>query len=412
MTIELQDKLYTSTQVADILGVSLRTLYRYMEDGRIKSMRTASGRHRFTKDQIVEFLNAGNMDLYDEESFDTQKNPEPQNNNITNRFVGSNVPPQSANSFYNIPQSDYAPASQGQAPRYPEQDQYRQEQSQSISPQSSQQDKPLNQPTVSQEDSFFYAQGRTSYDSIDDFDFTAVQSSKTVIEEDPKIGREEVTETEFDAFEFKESDVKKPDRYEGDSVFKQTFGYNEPVRQSLQNLNPQSQYTPLVQQSQPQSNYAINQPQTSDISRAKSEPTDVFDLSYSNLNVRYYKSDYSDLIDLARRIKETGKSRDLEYAFTLYAGLSLHFLIKPFTILHFYANPEDMQIWKEDLNLTPANRKEDANVGVIVNTDIVFVPTKEIASFKVVEDKVLLRDLSEAREDDLIKQFRQNLMSS
>ena len=62
MPIELQDKLYTSAQVADILGVSLRTLYRYMEDGRIQSMRTASGRHRFTKEQIVDFLNAGNFD--------------------------------------------------------------------------------------------------------------------------------------------------------------------------------------------------------------------------------------------------------------------------------------------------------------------------------------------------------------
>ena len=61
MALELKDKLYTSTQVADILGVSLRTLYRYMEDVKIKSMRTASGRHRFTKDQILEFLNAGQI---------------------------------------------------------------------------------------------------------------------------------------------------------------------------------------------------------------------------------------------------------------------------------------------------------------------------------------------------------------
>ena len=55
-------------------------------------------------------------------------------------------------------------------------------------------------------------------------------------------------------------------------------------------------------------------------------------------------------------------------------------------ILHFYANPEDMQIWKEDLKLSPVSRKEDANVGVIINTDIVFAPTREIATIKVVED--------------------------
>ena len=96
MTIELQDKLYTSTQVADILGVSLRTLYRYMEDGRIKSMRTASGRHRFTKDQIVEFLNAGNMDIYDEEGTDEPKRDSGSVDGA-NRFVGSDVNTQGAN---------------------------------------------------------------------------------------------------------------------------------------------------------------------------------------------------------------------------------------------------------------------------------------------------------------------------
>ena len=62
MAIELQDKLYTSAQVADVLGVSLRTLYRYMEDGRIESMKTASGRHRFTKEQILTFLDGGGFD--------------------------------------------------------------------------------------------------------------------------------------------------------------------------------------------------------------------------------------------------------------------------------------------------------------------------------------------------------------
>ena len=86
-------------------------------------------------------------------------------------------------------------------------------------------------------------------------------------------------------------------------------------------------------------------------------------------------------------------------------------MIDPFTILHFYANPEDMQIWKEDLKLSPVSRKEDANVGVIINTDIVFAPTREIATFKVVDDKILLRDLSEVREENLIRRFREQLNS-
>ena len=32
--MQLEDRFYKSTEVADLLGVSLRTLYRYMENGK------------------------------------------------------------------------------------------------------------------------------------------------------------------------------------------------------------------------------------------------------------------------------------------------------------------------------------------------------------------------------------------
>jgi len=55
--IKLEDKLYTSTEVADILGVSLRSVYRYIEEGKLNAeVKTATGRHRFTKQNIVDFL--------------------------------------------------------------------------------------------------------------------------------------------------------------------------------------------------------------------------------------------------------------------------------------------------------------------------------------------------------------------
>jgi len=71
-----------------------------------------------------------------------------------------------------------------------------------------------------------------------------------------------------------------------------------------------------------------------------------------------------------------------------------------------------MQILKDELRLTAVQNKEDANLGIIVNTDIVFVPTKEIGGFKVVEDKVLLRDLSQKNDEELVRQFRQHLTVS
>ena len=58
--IELEDRLYTSTEVAEILGVSLRSVYRYIEDSKlVPDVKTATGRHRFTKQNILDFLYPG-----------------------------------------------------------------------------------------------------------------------------------------------------------------------------------------------------------------------------------------------------------------------------------------------------------------------------------------------------------------
>jgi len=55
--LDIEDRFYTSTEVADILGVSLRSIYRYLEEGKIKAeVKTATGRHRFTKQNILDFL--------------------------------------------------------------------------------------------------------------------------------------------------------------------------------------------------------------------------------------------------------------------------------------------------------------------------------------------------------------------
>jgi excisionase family DNA binding protein len=55
--MNLEEKLYTSTEVADILGVSLRSVYRYLDEGKIQAeVKTATGRHRFTKQNIMDFL--------------------------------------------------------------------------------------------------------------------------------------------------------------------------------------------------------------------------------------------------------------------------------------------------------------------------------------------------------------------
>jgi len=59
MELALADKLYSSSEVCNILGVSLRTLYRYIESGDLGSLQTPTGRHRFTKKHMEDFLGKG-----------------------------------------------------------------------------------------------------------------------------------------------------------------------------------------------------------------------------------------------------------------------------------------------------------------------------------------------------------------
>lgn len=62
MTLDLKDRLYTSSEVAEILGVSLRSVYRYLEEGKLDAdIKTATGRHRFSKRNILDFLQPGGI---------------------------------------------------------------------------------------------------------------------------------------------------------------------------------------------------------------------------------------------------------------------------------------------------------------------------------------------------------------
>lgn len=96
--IKLDDKLYTSTEVADILGVSLRSVYRYIEENKlIPEVKTATGRHRFTKQNIVDFLYPNG----EESSSEIARAPKPivkekQPKQPSSREVGETVEPAQA----------------------------------------------------------------------------------------------------------------------------------------------------------------------------------------------------------------------------------------------------------------------------------------------------------------------------
>jgi len=77
--MQLDDRYYTSTEVAEILGVSLRSVYRYLEDDKLKAeIKTATGRHRFTRDNLLDFLYPDGRGplLFEEEQEEEKKTKE------------------------------------------------------------------------------------------------------------------------------------------------------------------------------------------------------------------------------------------------------------------------------------------------------------------------------------------------
>lgn len=326
--MELKEKLYTSTQVADILGVSLRTLYRYMEDGKIQSMRTASGRHRFTRENILEFLNAGDAGQIKRDEYKTD---------FSNRNKYSDG--QGFESGYRNPPMQ----SLGQAG---------------------------SQPSLQNEDflgsKMPFQQGGSSISQIEsDKNYTQTSNSDQVDRSQFPLKR-----SNFDFYNDVDTDY---------------ISFAKPKSTSIDQDSNEISTKPVVDGRDNKSVYIEQQ--------------------------RYYKSGVNDLMELARKIRDISTSKDLDYGFTMYAGLSVHFPIKPFEQLHFYINPEDMNIWQELLRLIESTERE-ADLVAFINSDIVFVPTKTIGGFKIVDDRILLQDLSRSNELDLVREFRRRVANT
>ena len=55
------EKLYTPLEVAEYLGLSRKTIYRYLETGDLKAKKIGR-EYRITQSQLQEFINGGQED--------------------------------------------------------------------------------------------------------------------------------------------------------------------------------------------------------------------------------------------------------------------------------------------------------------------------------------------------------------
>ena len=301
--MNIEEKLYTSTEVAEVLGVSLRSVYRYLEQGKLEAeIKTATGRLRFTKKNITDFL-------YPSGGTHSQVSLKP--------------------------------------------------------------------------DTGYSAVSQTEVVGIEDTDPSVDTSSADKI-----AGTGTVAETP------EKSDISVEIPSPSEITEKTPVAKPEPE----QEIDWLAKFKAAAQETQAApAPVQVPAPDTS----ADSEKKDSISFLTSSaeeertpeISFRYYKSMLGGLKEIAQNIDKVGRKSGVDYAFTLYAGLSLDKpLKKPFSVLHAYVKPSTEPLFKRMLQL----EETDANNGQLC---LMFTESTGVFANKV-EKHGLFVVSSEQIEDD------------
>ncbi|MBN1162551.1 helix-turn-helix domain-containing protein [Patescibacteria group bacterium] len=281
--IKLEDKLYTSTEVAEILGVSLRSVYRYIEENKLHAeVKTATGRHRFTKQDIMDFLYPEGVP--EGESRDVRP--------VAKVIEGTGIAEEKV------------------------------------------------------------AQGvKVTVESAERVKTTA--QTTEVPKEDESV--DWLSKFREAAKKFQEDETEE--RVEGITGLgarEEEVVEEEPVEEEIQE----------------------------EVSK-------------------FYRSGLGGLKDIAQGVDKTARNAQLPYAFTLNAGLSLHSPIKPFSVLHVYIRPSDLEFYEKSLKLTVSD-ETDAQLGLLLTKDdSVFASSEELHGLFVVTKARLNEDITSLGDQSL-----------
>lgn len=327
--MQLEDRFFTSTEVAEILGVSLRSVYRYLEEGKIDAeIKTATGRHRFTRQNILNFLYPDGQQMEDTKSLspredETMRRPVPTSASYTPQ-----VSPR-------VVQTQAAPASV---------------------------EVPVINAGATPANSAVHAEVATEEEEVD-------WLSK-----------------------FRAAAQKHREQMQAEAVKTST------------SASPTSTPTPVsVPHVEPVLSKPTPQPQP-ELSRIESLSSLTEEKPHSTESVFYYTSGVGGLKELAQYINKAAKKAGVPYAFTMNAGLSLHKLIRPFSVLHIYTRSEDRSFFEKTLELSPVD-KSSAQLAIFLDRGNVLKSINEVHGLSVVSNEQLKKDLLSAGEDDLAREL-------
>lgn len=461
MTLDIKDRLYTSSEVAEILGVSLRSVYRYLEEGKLDAdIKTATGRHRFSKKNILDFLKPGSSDVSQLSqnqnsipSLKLNKNEEFIESKTKSGFDSENVlsddfdfdnffetpvvkknesTTNSAKSNLNNPSSDLLTEEDDLEKLFDELE--KEFNSFNLKDTSSN----LNDSKVTKivEDDFdFDFDFLDKNESVEDYLNLSKNDAKTNV---PTNETKKNDDFDFDfdfleekiepAVEVKDSsknsvkDINSKNDDDGDFDFlnlEDLFKDETPkkdnenknvVQKEIKEEEPEN----WLEKFRKASEKNVSEPtkKISDdfedffSSSAKSSiDEDEFSSKPSSKRKEvYYISSLSGLKEVAQTVDKVSKKFDLDYAFTLNAGLSLHKPISPFSLIHVYINENDLEIFEDYLKLTPSSEK-DAQICLIMAKDRdIFEDSYELHGLFVVSNVQLRSDFIDKGLDNLARE--------
>lgn len=322
--MNLEDKLYTSTEVAEILGVSLRSIYRYLEEGRLyAAVKTATGRHRFTKQNILDFLHPSS------------------NNNVSQKVSNSHISHQ-----VELQQNAY---------KYKDED------------------------GDGDENEIDYSKISAFEEEVSK-DFTAKEN----LQESSQSTDDDYEEPVDWLKRFREAAELHRQQEAMRQQVSQESGFSK-VAEDAEDVNVHTSYHSIY-------------PQTESV--VEEEAPVAPSKSY-----RYYRSGVGGLKDIAQGLDKSAKKSGVDYAFTLNAGLSLHKPIKPFSLLHSYVRPKDLELFERMLELSPADERSAQLCLIVTDENNIYSNKKEMHGLNVVSDLQLKQDLHDHNLDDLAREL-------
>jgi len=459
MTIDLKDRLYTSSEVAEILGVSLRSVYRYLEEGKLDAdIKTATGRHRFSRKNILDFLkpsennsndsrNIGNSSIQNDTELDdlldlpalgkttTQKSKEDSEDfdfDFDEEFfksleIGSladSGTPQISENKGMVKNGEYQDDDLEKLLKEFEEQELREVQAEHVNSDINQKDaKSLNTSNDDElsnllksleldiQESVAEDKAPEKKDNIfDDFDFDLDFNLDSVSKETPP------AQNNISSESYKTENEDDEDEDNWLERFRKAAEKNTVKKEEKLEVTPNNNFGNIFdkqnldvffndkKESEISSRVNFESPLVSSISN-NSSVTEVIEEEEEGKYEYHYTSSLGGLKEIAQTVDKVSKKFDIDYAFTLNAGLSLHKPIAPFSTIHLYVREKDLEIYEDYLKLNPASENDSVVCLITQDTNEVFRDCYDLHGLNVVSNVQLRSDLIDKGLDKLAREI-------